>query len=52
MNRKRHTEEQIIAVFKEGPAGIEVHKLCLERGTCTPFFISGGPCMRALRSLM
>ena len=32
MTRKRHTEEQIIAVFKDAQAGIGVHELCRKHG--------------------
>jgi putative transposase len=28
MTRKRHTEEQIIAVLKDAQAGIGIHELC------------------------
>jgi len=32
MTRKRHTEEQIIAVLKEAQAGISVQELCRKQG--------------------
>ena len=32
MTRKRHTEEQLIAVLKEAQAGIGVHELCRKHG--------------------
>ena len=32
MTRKRHTEEQIIAVLKEAHAGIGVQELCRKHG--------------------
>ena len=32
MTRKRHTEEQIIAVLKHAQAGIGVHELCRKHG--------------------
>ena len=32
MTRKRHTEEQIIAVLKDAQAGIGVHELCRKHG--------------------
>jgi len=32
MTRKRHTEEQLIAVLKDAQAGIEVHELCRKHG--------------------
>jgi putative transposase len=32
MTRKRHTEEQIIAVLKDGQAGIGVQELCRKHG--------------------
>ncbi len=32
MTRKRHTEEQIIAVLKDAHAGIGVHELCRKHG--------------------
>jgi putative transposase len=32
MTRKRHTEEQIIAVLKDAPAGIGVQELCRKHG--------------------
>ena len=32
MTRKRHTEEQIIAVLKDAQAGIGIHKLCWTHG--------------------
>ena len=32
MTRKRHTEEQIIAVLKDAQAGIGINKLCWTHG--------------------
>jgi putative transposase len=32
MTRKRHTEEQIIAVLKDAQAGISVQELCRKHG--------------------
>lgn len=32
MVRKRYTEEQIIAVLKEGEAGVQVRELCRKHG--------------------
>ena len=32
MTRKRHTEEQIIAVLKDAQAGVNVHDLCRKHG--------------------
>lgn len=32
MTRKRHTEEQIIAVLKDAQAGIGIHELCRKHG--------------------
>jgi putative transposase len=32
VTRKRHTEEQIIAVLKDAQAGISVHDLCRKHG--------------------
>ena len=42
MTRKRHTEEQIIAVLKDAQAGIGVHELCRKHGISDAIFISGG----------
>lgn len=38
MARKRHTEEQIIAVLKEAEAGIGVQELCRKHGIADPTF--------------
>ena len=38
MARKRHTEEQIIAVLKEAQAGIGVQELCRKHGISDPTF--------------
>ena len=32
MKRKRHTEEQIIAILKEGEAGVKTAELCRKHG--------------------
>ena len=38
MARKRYTEEQIIAVLKEGEAGTKVAELCRKHGISSPTF--------------
>lgn len=38
MTRKRHTEEQIIAVLKEAQAGVGVQELCRKHGISDPTF--------------
>ena len=38
MTRKRHTEEQIIAVLKDAQAGIGVQELCRQHGISDPTF--------------
>jgi putative transposase len=38
MTRKRHTEEQIIAVLKDTQAGIGVHELCRKHGIADATF--------------
>lgn len=38
MRRKRHTEEQIIAVLQEAEAGIGVQELCRKHGISDPTF--------------
>lgn len=38
MARKRHTEEQIIAVLKEAEAGLGVQELCRKHGISDPTF--------------
>ena len=38
MTWKRHTEEQIIAVFKDAQAGIEVQELCRKYGIADATF--------------
>ena len=35
MPRKRHTEEQIIGILKEGEAGISTPELCRKHGVST-----------------
>lgn len=42
MTRKRHTEEQIIAVLKDAQAGIGVHELCLKYGISDATFYMPG----------
>jgi putative transposase len=38
MTRKRHTEEQIIAVLKNAQAGVIVHGLCRKHGISDGIF--------------
>jgi putative transposase len=38
MIRKRHTEEQIIAVLKDAQAGIGIQELCRKHGISDPTF--------------
>jgi transposase-like protein len=38
MTRKRHTEEQIIAVLKDAQAGIGVQELCRKHGISDAMF--------------
>jgi len=38
MTRKRHTEEQIIAVLKDAQAGSGVSELCCKHGTSDAMF--------------
>ena len=38
MARKRHTEEQIIAVLQEAQAGLGVQELCRKHGISDPTF--------------
>lgn len=53
MTRKRHTEEQIIAVLKDAQAGIGVPELCRKHGISdATFYISGGRPMPDSRSVM
>ena len=52
MTRKRHTEEQIIAVLKDAQAGIGVQELCRKHGISDATFLSGGRNMRRLKSVM
>lgn len=47
MTRKRHTEEQIIAVLKDAQAGIGVQELCRKHGIS-----DGGPSMRVSKSAL
>jgi putative transposase len=52
MTRKRHTEEQIIAVLKDAQAGIGVQELCRKHDISDATFISGGPNLPASKSVM
>ena len=38
MKRKRHTEEQIIAILKESEAGVETGELCRRHGIAKACF--------------
>ena len=38
MKRKRHTEEQIIAILKEQEAGLKTAELCRKHGISEPTF--------------
>ena len=38
MKRKRHTEEQIIAILREHEAGLKTADLCREHGVSEPTF--------------
>lgn len=38
MARKRHTEEQIIAVLKEAEVGVGIQELCRKHGISDPTF--------------
>ena len=38
MKRKRHTEEQIIAILKEHEAGLKTAELCRNHGISEPTF--------------
>ena len=42
MTRKRHTEEQIIAVLKDAQVGVCVQDLCRKHGISDAHSISGG----------
>jgi putative transposase len=41
MTRKRHTEEQSIAVLKDAQAGIGVHELCRKHSSSDATFSKG-----------
>jgi len=50
MTRKRHTEEQIIAVLKDAQAGVGVQDLCRKHGISDATFYNGGRHTRAWKS--
>jgi putative transposase len=51
MTRKRHTEEQIIAILKTAQAGIGVQKLCHKHSISNAtFYIRGERNMPGLKS--
>jgi putative transposase len=52
MTRKRHTEEQIIAVLKDAQAGLGVQELCRKHGISDATFFSGGRSTPASKSTM
>ena len=43
MKRKRHTEEQIIAILKEHEAGVKTADLCRKLGISEASFYNWGP---------
>lgn len=51
MTRKRHTEEQIIAVLKDAHAGLGIQELCRKPGISDARLISGGPSVRDWKSV-
>ncbi len=52
MTRKRHTEEQIIAVLKDAHAGLGVQELCRKHGISAATFLSGGRNTLGSKSVM
>jgi putative transposase len=50
MKRKRHTEEQIIAIPKEHEAGVKTAELCRKHGISEASSTTGRPSMAALRA--
>jgi len=52
MSRKRHTEEQVIAVLKDAQAGSGVSELCRKHGTSDTTFYKWRTNMPASKSVM
>ena len=52
MKRKRHTEEQIIAILKEHEAGVKTADLCRKHGISAATFYDWKASMVGSRSLM
>jgi putative transposase len=49
MKRKRHTEEQIIAILKEHKAGMKTADLCRKHGISEASFYNWKPSMAGSR---
>ena len=49
MKRKRHTEEQIIAILKEHEAGVKTADLCRKHGISEAASTTGRPSTTGLR---